>query len=100
MNINDYKAKGDERLIQILQLQAKNTTVYLTVASLQLLGGVAGVYWASKKKYSFLGKVASFFGGAIVVGVPLGIATRGNIVKREIEIARIQAEMSKEAQNK
>jgi hypothetical protein len=94
------KAKGDERYIKILQLNAKNSTVYLTVASLQLLGGVAGVYWASKKNYSFLGKVASFFGGAIIVGVPLGIATRGNIVARNIEIARIEAELAKEAQTK
>lgn len=94
------KAKGDERYIKILQLNAKNSTVYLTVASLQLLGGVAGVYWATKKNYSLLGKVASFFGGAIIVGVPLGIATRGNIVARNIEIARIEAELSKEAKAK
>jgi hypothetical protein len=94
------KAKGDERYIKILQLNAKNSTVYLTVASLQLLGGVAGVYWAAKKNYSFLGKVASFFGGAIIVGVPLGIATRGNIVARNIEIARIEAELEKEAKAK
>lgn len=94
------KVKGDERYIKIIQLQAKNTTVYLTVASLQLLGGVAGVYWASKKNYSLLGKIAAFFGGSIIVGVPLGIATRGNIVARNIEIARIEAELNKEAQNK
>jgi len=92
----DLKAKGDERYIKIIQLQAKNTTVYLTVASLQLVGGVLAVYWASKKNWTLVGKVGAFFGGVILTGVPLGIATRGGIVNRSLEIEKIKQELANE----
>jgi len=93
MNINELKAKGDERYIKILQLQAKNTTVYLTVGSLQLVGGVLAVFWASKKNWTLLGKVGAFFGGMILVGTPIGIITRQGIVNRNLEIEKIKQEI-------
>lgn len=96
MNTDLLKAKGDERYIKILQLQSKNATVYMTVGSLQLVGGVLAVYWASKKNWSLLGKVGAFFGGVILTGVPLGIATRQGIVNRNLEIERIKQELEKE----
>ena len=49
--------RAGESIIKIIQLQQKNNLNYMTIAGIQLIGGVTGVYYAHKKNYKFWGNL-------------------------------------------
>lgn len=88
--------RAGESIIKIIQLQQKNNLNYMTIAGIQLLGGIGGVYYAHKKNYKFWGKLGMFFLGAIATGIPANAYYQPKIIERSAEIARIQLESKNE----
>ena len=77
---------------QIIDLQAKNTTLNGAWMSLGLLAGIGGVIYATKKNKSLLGKIGFFFLGNIIVGSATGLIIRPKIVKNNAEIKKLEGQ--------
>ena len=88
--------RANEALIKIVALQQKNNVTYLMIGGIQLLGGIAGVVYAKKKNYSAISKIAMFFVGAIVTGIPANAILQPKIIEREAEIELIKLESKTE----
>jgi LPXTG-motif cell wall-anchored protein len=88
--------RANEALIKIVALQQKNNVTYLMIGGIQLLGGIAGVVYAKKKNYSAIAKIAMFFVGAIVSGIPANAILQPKIIEREAEIELIKLESKTE----
>lgn len=88
--------RANEALIKIVVLQQKNNVTYLMIGGIQLLGGIAGVVYAKKKNYSAIAKIAMFFVGAIVTGIPANAILQPKIIEREAEIELIKLESKTE----
>jgi LPXTG-motif cell wall-anchored protein len=88
--------RANEALIKIVALQQKNNVTYLMIGGIQLLGGIAGVVYAKKKNYSAIAKIAMFFVGAIVIGIPANAILQPKIIEREAEIELIKLESKTE----
>ena len=88
--------RANEALIKIVALQQKNNVTYLMIGGIQLLGGIVGVVYAKKKNYSAIAKIAMFFVGAIVTGIPANSILQPKIIEREAEIELIKLESKTE----
>ena len=88
--------RANEALIKIVALQQKNNVTYLMIGGIQLLGGIVGVVYAKKKNYSAIAKIAMFFVGAIVTGIPANAILQPKIIEREAEIELIKLESKTE----
>jgi hypothetical protein len=88
--------RAGESIIKIIQLQQKNNVSYMTIAGVQLVGGVAGVLYAKKKQYKIWGQIGMFFLGAVITGIPANAIIQPKIIERSAEIARIQLESKNE----
>lgn len=82
--------KANEALIKIIQLEQKNNVTQMTIGGIQLLGGIASVIYAKQKNYTAVGKIAMFFLGALITGIPANAILQPKIIERQAEINRIR----------
>ena len=76
-------------------LHADFIHILFNLIALYFIGNLFIDYFTQKQLLTFY-ILGTFFGGVILSGVPLGIATRQGIVNRNLEIERIKQEIEKD----
>lgn len=86
-------ATKEEKRLQIIELQGKNSNANAVWGSVSLLGSIGGVVLAHKMGYKFWGKVGFFFLGGMVTGLPMRLIYANKISERTAKISLLRNEI-------
>jgi hypothetical protein len=92
-------ATKEEKRLQIIELQGKNSNANAVWGSVSLLGSIGGVVLAHKMGYKFWGKVGFFFLGGMVTGLPMRLIYANKISERAAKISLLRNEIFDEESN-